>query len=224
MQPFLNKGLVIDKVTYYSVLKDADYHLGRLFKALSKLGLEENTLIIFSSDNGPANYSPGRIAGATAGLKGRKTDLFNGGVNVPCIMRWTGRLSANSVDSTTVLSTVDFLPTFAELAHKKLPDNCQLDGESFAKIFDNQIFTRNKALFWEWKFPYYGNDSFRQNSWVTSAIMDAEWKLLADETRKRIELYFIPDDQFELKNLAATNPKKVKELLNKWDEWKTSLP
>ncbi len=224
MQPFLNKGLVIDKVTYYSVLKDADYHLGRLFKALSKLGLEENTLIIFSSDNGPANYSPGRIAGATAGLKGRKTDLFNGGVNVPCIMRWTGRLSANSVDSTTVLSTVDFLPTFAELAHKKLPDNCQLDGESFAKIFDNQIFTRNKALFWEWKFPYYGNDSFRQNSWVTSAIMDAEWKLLADETRKRIELYFIPDDQFEVKNLAATNPKKVKELLNKWDEWKTSLP
>jgi hypothetical protein len=54
--------------------------------------------------------------------------------------------------------------------------------------------------------------------------MDAEWKLLADETRKRIELYFIPDDQFEVKNLAATNPKKVKELLNKWDEWKTSLP
>nr|WP_161792103.1 sulfatase-like hydrolase/transferase [Pedobacter glucosidilyticus] len=224
MKPFTNKGLERDMEIYYSVLKDADYHIGRLLKALSQLGLDNNTLVIFSSDNGPANYAPARIAGSTAGLKGRKTDLFNGGVNVPCIMRWPGRLPAYKVDSTTVLSLVDFLPTFAELTKKKLSDNHQFDGESFAKIFDNEVFKRTKALYWEWKFPYQGNDIFRQNSWVSSAIMDANWKLLADEARGRIELYDIPNDPYERNNLVETHPEKAKELLNKWNEWKIKLP
>lgn len=224
MKPFINKGLVHDKEIYYSVLKDADHHIGRLLGALKKMGLDKNTLVIFSSDNGPANYAPARIAGSTAGLKGRKTDVFDGGVSVPFIMKWPGHLAVGKVDSTSVLSTVDLLPTFAELAKFKLPHSYHQDGESFAVLFNHQTFKRSKPLFWEWRFPYNGNDSDRQNSWVSIAIRGGDWKLVADKSKNRIELYNIPNDRFEKRDLASTNPQKVKELLAKWDIWKSSLP
>ncbi|GHB75097.1 N-acetylgalactosamine-6-sulfatase [Persicitalea jodogahamensis] len=221
-KPF--KGLIPDKETYYAVLSDADYHVGRLMKALTEMGLDENTLVIFSSDNGPANYAPARIAGSTAGLKGRKTDVFDGGVKVPLIMRWPGHIPAGRVDSTTVLSTVDLLLTFCALAGRRLPADYQPDGESFAAIFSNKPFKRSKPLFWEWRFPYAGDDPYRQNSWVTSAIREGNWKLLADKDRKRIELYDISRDPFERQNLAGGNSKKAQQLLKKWDAWKGELP
>jgi arylsulfatase A-like enzyme len=221
-KPF--KGLNPDKETYYAVLADADFHVGRLLKALTEMGLDENTLVIFSSDNGPANYAPARIAGSTAGLKGRKTDVFEGGVNVPYIMRWPGHIPAGKVDSLTVLSTVDLLPTFCDLAGKRLPSNYQPDGESFAAIFTNKPFRRSKPLFWEWRFPYSGEDPYRQNSWVTSAVRDGNWKLLSDKDRKRTELYDISQDPYELKSFAVTYPGKVRDLIKKWDNWKSELP
>ena len=221
-KPF--KGLEPDKETYYAVLADADYHVGRLLKALTEMGLDENTLVIFSSDNGPANYAPARIAGSTAGLKGRKADVFEGGVNVPFIMRWPGHIPVGKVDSVTVLSAVDLLPTFSELAGEKLPADYKPDGESFAKIFDNKPFIRSKSLYWEWRFPYKGNDSYRQDSWVTCAIRNGDWKLLADKGRKRVELYKISADPFEQNNLAKENPKMVGDLIKEWDAWKSGLP
>ena len=221
-KPFKDKGLVPDKETYYSVLADADFHIGRLMAALTEMGLDENTLVIFSSDNGPANYPPARIAGSTAGLKGRKTEVFEGGVDVPFIVRWPGHVTAGKIDHRSVLSTVDLLPTFCELANQKLPVNYQPDGESFTPVFQNLPFIRTKPLFWEWKFSTKNPNL--PNSWVYLAVRDGDWKLLADEEHKRIELYNIADDQFEKNNMASENSEKVNELLSKWDYWKSGLP
>ncbi|QHV94539.1 sulfatase family protein [Spirosoma endbachense] len=221
-KPF--KGLEPDKETYYSVLADADYHIGRLIDSLAKMGLDDNTLLIFTSDNGPANYAPARIAGSTAGLKGRKTDIFEGGVNVPLIIRWPGHVAAGAVDTLSVLSAVDLLPTFCELAGNKLPKEFKPDGESFANLLQKRPFKRSKPLFWEWRFPYLGTDRNRQNSWANIAVRDGDWKLIANNSINRIELYMISVDPFETKNLANDNPEKVKELLNKWNEWKSGLP
>ncbi|MEO9511241.1 MAG: sulfatase-like hydrolase/transferase [Flavobacteriaceae bacterium] len=216
------KGLHPDKETYYSVLTDADNHVGRLMVALNEMGLDENTLVIFSSDNGPAGYGPSKTAGSTAGLKGRKVDVFQGGVNVPFIIRWPGRVAAGRTDSISVLSTVDLLPTFAELAQKKLPNDYKPDGESFTSILDNKIFKRSKPLFWEWRFP--SDNPNHPTGWVNAAVRNGNWKVLADKEQSRVELYNIKEDKFESQNLFESNKEKVTELLTLWDRWKAELP
>lgn len=213
------QGMAPDKETYYAVLTDSDHHVGRLMAALSEMGLDKNTLVIFSSDNGPAGYGPSKTAGSTAGLKGRKVDIFQGGVNVPFIVRWPGHVDAGKMDSQSVMSAVDLLPTFCELAGKTLPKDYQLDGESFASIFRNVPFERTKPLFWEWRFP-----SNRSNGWVSMAVRHGDWKLLADARRERIELYNIAEDRFESANLASQHSEEVSKLLAMWDDWKIELP
>lgn len=212
------------KETYYSVLTDADFHIGRLMDALQEMDLEKNTLVIFSSDNGPSHGGPGLYAGSTGGLKGRKVDIFQGGVNVPFIARWPRHVAAGKVDNQSLLSAVDLLPTFCELAGKKLPEGYQPDGESFASIFENIPFTRSKPLFWEWRFPIVNDNPYHANRWPSMAIRKGKWKLLANSDIDRIELYDISKDVFESKNLAVQNPGIVKELMALWDEWKSGLP
>ena len=207
-----------DKEKYYAVITDADYHVGRLMKALDEMGMEENTLVIFSSDNGPSpNY-----VGSTAGRKGHKFSLLQGGVNVPFIVRWPGHVRAGLTDSISVMSAVDLLPTFCEVAAKELPEGYEPDGESFASIFENRPFNRSKPIFWEWRNSI--NDPKRPYRWPNLTVRYGDWKLLADKERERIELYNIKEDRFELNNLADSNSEKSEELIAMWDQWKSTLP
>ncbi|MEO9571954.1 MAG: sulfatase-like hydrolase/transferase [Polaribacter sp.] len=216
-KPF--KDLSRSKETYYAVLKDADFHVGRLLKSLSEMGLDENTLVIFSSDNGPAGYGPSLKAGSTAGLKGRKVDIYDGGVVVPFIVKWKNHVKANKVDSTSVLSTVDLLPTFAHLAEIELPKNYNIDGENIASILENKNFKRTKPLFWEWRFPKIGT-----NHWAEGAVRKGDWKMLFNDKINKIELYNITKDPFENNNLIENNNQIVSELKSLWNNWKKDLP
>jgi len=216
-KPF--KGLSPSKETYYAVLKDADYHIGRLLEYIEKSDLDENTLIIFSSDNGPANYGPSKEAGSTAGLKGRKVDIFQGGVVVPFIVKWKNHVKENQIDSTSVLSTVDLLPTFAKLADIKVPENYNIDGENIATIFDNKNFNREKPLFWEWRFP-----NLNTNHWAEGAVRKGDWKLLFNDKMDRIELYNIVKDPFEEFDKSEENQQIVINLKHNWMDWKKELP
>ncbi|KGL62222.1 sulfatase S1-22 family [Polaribacter sp. Hel1_85] len=213
------KGLSPSKETYYAVLKDADFHVGRLLESLSEMGLDENTLVIFSSDNGPAAYGASLKAGSTGGLKGRKVDIYEGGVVVPFIVKWKNRVAANKVDSTSVLSAVDLLPTFANLAQIELPKNYGVDGENIASILDNKSFERTKPLFWEWRFP-----KVKTNHWAEGAVRKGDWKLLFNDKINKVELYNIPKDPFEKNNLAENNIQIVNELKSLWKNWKKDLP
>ena len=213
------KGLSPSKETYYAVLKDADFHVGRLLKSLTEMGLDENTLIIFSSDNGPAAYGPSLKAGSTAGLKGRKIDIYEGGVVVPFIVKWKNHVKANTVDSTSVLSSVDLLPTFASLAEIDLPKDYNIDGENIKSILDNHNFKRTKPLFWEWRFP-----KVNSNHWAQGAVRKDDWKLLFNEKINKVELYNISKDPFEKENVSEKNKQIVNELKSLWKNWKKELP
>ena len=213
------KGLSPSKETYYAVLKDADFHVGRLLKSLTEMGLDENTLIIFSSDNGPAAYGPSLKAGSTAGLKGRKVDIYEGGVVVPFIVKWKNHVKANTVDSTSVLSSVDLLPTFASLAEIDLPKDYNIDGENIKSILDNHNFKRTKPLFWEWRFP-----KVNSNHWAQGAVRKDDWKLLFNEKINKVELYNISKDPFEKENVSEKNKQIVNELKSLWKNWKKELP
>ncbi len=209
-----------DKETYYAVLTDADYHIGRLLDYLEKINAEENTLILFSSDNGPAAYGPSKAAGSTAGLRGRKVDIFQGGVNVPFIAYQKGKTAVGKTDSTSVLSAVDLLPTFCELANIDLPKDYQPDGESFANIFNGETFQRTKPLFWDWRFSRPNS----KNQWAAGAVRFGDWKLLTNKDRTRTELYNIVHDPFEENNVAEEGIEKVKELLILLEAWQKELP
>jgi len=213
------KGLSPSKETYYAVLKDADYHIGRLLASITEMGLDDNTLIIFSSDNGPAAYGPSLEAGSTAGLKGRKVDILQGGIAVPFIVKWKNHVQENKVDSTSVLSTVDLLPTFASLAQTELPKDYAIDGENIRTILENNTFERTKPLFWEWRFP-----QVKTNHWAEAAVRDGDWKLLFNEKISRYELYNISKDPFEKHNVAENNKQLVNELKGLWKAWKKELP
>ncbi len=212
----------VDKETYYAVLTDADFHIGRLLDELKAMGLEENTLVLFSSDNGPAGYKPALSAGSTGGLRGRKTNLFQGGVNVPFIMRWPGKIEAGAVNSCSVLAAVDLLPTFVELGGGTLPEGYEPDGESFASFFGTNKFKRTKPIYWDWRFssPKSSDDT----KWVAGAVRDGEWKLVADKNKARVELYNIANDPNETTDLAADNAEVVKDLLAKLTTWQETLP
>ncbi|WP_372772287.1 sulfatase [Mangrovibacterium sp.] len=223
-EPYKNKNLDPDKETYFSVLTDADLHIGRLMDALSEMGLDDNTLVLFSSDNGPAHYPPALIAGSTGGLKGRKADIFQGGVNVPFIVRWPGHVDAGEVENESVLSTVDLLPTFCELAQIDLPESYLPDGESFSSIFENVPFERTKPLFWDWHFGRVSDNPTQVNQWPENAVRYGEWKLYYNSKIERTELYNIKYDRFEENDLAGNNPEKVAELMELLVSWKSGLP
>ena len=123
---------------YASVLSHADDRIGEVLDALDRLNLADNTLVVFSSDNGPARGKPNTplalsydtatgagfgIAaskGITAGRKGYKASLFEGGINVPFIVRWPGKVAADKVDNRLMISSVDLLPTFCEVAKAQI--------------------------------------------------------------------------------------------------------
>ena len=129
-----------DKI-YASVLSHADDRIGEVLDALDRLKLADNTLVIFSSDNGPARaarptelalmhdtatgagYGIAAAKGITGGRKGYKAALFEGGIGVPFIARWPGKIAAGKVDDSSLISAVDLLPTFCEIAGAKLPDD-----------------------------------------------------------------------------------------------------
>lgn len=223
-EPYKSKNLHPDKETYFSVLTDADFHIGRLLKALEEMELDDNTIMIFSSDNGPAHYPPALIAGSTGGLKGRKADIFQGGVNVPFIIRWPGHVTPGEVDGQSVLSTVDLIPTFCELAQKELPEGYQPDGESFASIFENVPFQRTKPLFWDWRFARVSDNPRQINQWPENAVRYGDWKLYYNAAIDRTELYNIAKDRFEKNNEAENQPEKVEELMELLTAWKATLP
>ena len=227
---------------YASVLSHADDRIGEVLDTLDRLKLADNTLVIFSSDNGPARaVGPAELTlqydtatgagwgiaaskGITGGRKGYKSALFEGGIGVPFIARWPGRIAAGKVDTTSLLSAVDLLPTFCELAGATLPESYQPDGISqVAALMGNGESTRDKPLFWKMQSGWPIQKA-RPYHWVSWAIVHENWKLLANRDHSYAELYDLAADPFEKTNLADQNPDVAERLLGRLDNWKATLP
>jgi N-acetylgalactosamine-6-sulfatase len=230
------KDLDEQKQVYASVIAQGDAEVGLILDTLKELGLDEKTLVIFSSDNGPENTGraakketddastgPGLSSyysvGETAGLKGQKRSLYSGGVRVPCIARWPGVVPAGQVDRSTVLTAVDLLPTFCELAGAALPADYQPDGQSILPALKGEPFARSKPIFWEWA-PANSSEA----TWPNLGIREGEWKMLYNGKLGRTELYNIHEDWAEQTDRSAAYPEVVATLKRKLLAWKASLP
>ena len=210
---------------YYAAATAADAQIGRLLDKLDELGLAENTVVIFSSDNGPeeiliSNASHSGI-GSPGPFRGRKRSLYEGGVRLPFIVRWPTGSPAGRVDSTTVLSAVDFLPSLCRLAGVALAADVDLDGEDMSAALRGQPAERAKPLMWEWRFGVYGHVLNRS---PMLSIRQGRWKLLMNPDRSRVELYDIPADPSELNNLADRHSEVVARLSERLLAWQATLP
>ena len=232
MQQFAN--LSEQEQVYAAVVAEYDARIGELFATLKELGIDGNTLVVFSSDNGPEITGNTKITednstgpglgtfysvGETGGLKGRKRSLFAGGVRIPFLVRWPSVVSAGGIDKTTELATVDLLPTFLELAGARYPENYQADGVSIVSSIRGESFSRQKPIFWDWRFS-----SDRTDFWPSAAVQEGNWKLLTNNKLGRTELYNIASDWAEQKDVSTENPEKLKELLGKLETFQETLP
>lgn len=231
LQRFKNKkpGKYHNDPLYAACIYDYDESVGQLLAHIKKLGLDKNTLVIFTSDNGGTNITPQEP------LRGNKGAFYEGGIREPFIARWPGIIAAGSVNNTPI-GNIDFYPTFAALAQVKLPASKVLDGENILPLFTGKQATKRDKLYWH--FPGYldrpvirPRDSLFRTRPVSVMrkgdfkifLYHEEW-LLDGGFEKRAtnnskELYNLKVDEGERNNIAASNPKKRDEMLTDLLNW-----
>lgn len=185
------------RATYAAMVHQLDADVGKINQLIDLLGLSNNTLIVFTSDNGPeSNGKHGcdpEFFNSTAGLRGVKRSLYEGGLKVPFIAKWAGTITAGQ--STNHIGAMwDILPTFAEMANVDVPQS--LDGISILPLFkrDSLKQKKHKNLYWEFH---------RLNRESVLAYREGKWKVVYYYGQNRIELYDLEIDPFEINDVSV---------------------
>jgi arylsulfatase A len=189
---------------HHANVTQMDHAFGMLMEALEQQQLSADTMVFFTSDNGPEGdglHSPGR--GSSGGLRGRKRDLHEGGIRVPGIVRWPGHLPAGSTCEAPIIGS-DFMPTCLTLADATAPKGRVLDGVDVmpALIGKKRSIERAQPLFWRLHMA--------PNAKIAMRLGD--WKILADEELKQFELYDLQKDPQETTDLQSSQPERFAEL------------
>jgi arylsulfatase A-like enzyme len=187
--------------TYAEMVQRLDLQVGRLLDALDRLGLEENTVVVFTSDNGGERFSD------VWPFTGRKTELLEGGIRVPTIVRWPGRTRAGST-STEAIMSMDWMPTFLAAAGVQLDSRVSLDGWDIGATLSGGTLSE-RSLFWRYK--YRGQEAARIGNWKYLKIGDNSF------------LFDIARDPMERANLKARRPEVFDELKSAFDRWNASM-
>ncbi len=214
---------------FIAVLRAMDRQIGRLVTAVDELGLDKRTLIIVTSDNGPTAwpryYEQGiEPPGSTGGDRGRKWSLYEGGIRMPLIVRWPGRIAPGTVDDTTVITAVDYYRTVCRLAGITPPD-VGWDGEDMSAALLGQPQQRNLPIFWEYgRTPDYLRPGLEHDQSPNLAMRDGEWKFLVNADRSRPELYNLNADPRESRNLLNDELHRAAAMQQLLLGWWNTLP
>jgi len=217
--------------TYAAMIASVDESVGRVMKTLDELKLADNTVLIFTSDNGGVGgYTREGLRGKgdenditdNAPLRSGKGSLYEGGTRVPFVVRWPGVVKPGTACDVPGIH-VDMYPTLLDITGTAAPASYPLDGESLAPLFrDSSASLKRTAIYQH--FPGYLG--FGKNSWRTTPvglIEVGDWKLMEFFEDSRLELYNLKDDIGEQHNLATENPAKTKELHDQMLAWRTSV-
>jgi arylsulfatase A-like enzyme len=189
--------------TYATMVRQMDEGIGRVLEAIRATGADENTLVVFTSDNGGERFSD------TWPLLGKKMDLLEGGIRVPYIVRWPARVKPGG--STAQLAiTMDWMPTFLAAAGAGADPRYPLDGMDLLPILSDPATTVERELFWRMKFR------------DQKAMRSGDWKYLSIEGYEY--LFNLSQDERERANVAKRQPQKLLELKKKYLAWEASLP
>jgi arylsulfatase A len=213
-----NKGAF--EPVYAAMIETLDQAVGQLLRKIDSLGLAENTIVLFTSDNGGLHVPEGDHRKITHNRPYRagKGFVYEGGLRIPLIVRWPGKVPANRIVSEPVINT-DWTPTFLEIA--EIPANEQFDGVSivpiFAPVLSGKTKSATRSFFWH--FPHYTN----QGSSPAGAVRDGDWKLIEHYDDGRIELFNLSTDLSERRNLAEGERERVKELRGALAKWRETI-
>ncbi len=205
---------------YAAMIESVDQNINRLMLALESRGLSQNTVVVFYSDNGGMG-----VVTSQHPLRGSKGMLYEGGIRVPLIVRWPGRIKPGI--SEAPVTGIDFYPTLLELAGIASPLNTSTDGISFAPLLLGKQLPERDIF---WHFPAYleaySGDASHKDPFRTtpvSVIRSGNFKLLEFYEDGRKELYNLKQDIGETTNLAGSNPAKAGELSRKLAAWKKKV-
>lgn len=205
---------------FHPVLAELDKQIGRLLDGLKARGLEENTVVIFTSDNGALPTFDGARSG---GFRGSKLQLWEGGIRMPFIVRWPGRVPAGRVEDRAISIAVDLFPTIAAIAGATLPREHRLDGMDVSAVWKGGAAPKRGPLFWE-----YGRNGesfkFGNDRSPNVAVRRDNWKLLINADGSDAQLYDLATDVKEAHNVAGAKPEVARELTRLALEWRGSLP
>lgn len=183
-----------DVAQHHGNVTQLDAAFGKLMRTLAELGLAENTLVVFTSDNGPEGQgNNGRTRGSTGGLRGRKRSLYQGGIRVPGIMRWAGQIPAGSTSEQPIIGS-DLFVSVLKATGVEPPKDRVLDGTDVAPAWKQQPIDRKIPMYWR----YHGAGKLQ------IAIRDGDWNLLATPDLKTFELYDLKKDPTQTRDLVET--------------------
>ncbi len=218
-KPYLEKGVPQTMANFYGMITNIDENMGRLMTRLKELNLEDNTILIFSTDNGiaagaaPKATEEGTWTGFNAGMRGTKASEYEGGHRVPFFIRWPGGHLDGGRDVDQLTAHIDVLPTFIDLAGLTKPEGPPIDGTSLAPILggDQEALRDRTLLVHSQRIPY-------PEKWRKSAVMTERWRLI-----NGAELYDLTTDPGQRNDIAAEHEDVVEQLRGDYERWWTSL-
>jgi len=212
-----------DNATYAGMVKSIDDSLGNIVKQLDALNLSNNTIIVFTSDNGGESTKTTAYGGkATSNLplKAGKCWLYEGGIRVPLVVKWPGKIAANSSSAHAVTGT-DHYPTLLNLASLPLQPEHHIDGQSYANILLNKNQSARSPMFWHFKTQ--GHLARVCGTPSGTVINDGTYKLINWYDSGNVELYNIDKDIGETKNISQENPQVTQQLMKKLARWQSDM-
>jgi arylsulfatase A len=233
---YVDVAKTTEQAEYFANVANIDAAVGNFMKGLKDLGVDKNTLVIFTSDNGPETlnrYKNAKRSYGTPGpLRGMKLWTTEAGFRVAGIMRWPAKIEAGQT-VTEPVSSLDFLPTFYELAGTQPPADLQLDGTSFLPALQGKPLVREKPLLWVF---------YRALNERRVAMRDGDWKVLArlsidplrfvnkeneelvkNATLSDFQLFHVVNDTDESEDLSESNPEKLAELKERLEKYYNEL-
>lgn len=210
--------LIQDDPAYAGMVQSVDESVGRILEGLRELGLEEDTIVLFMSDNGGLSTVAGNQMGPTTNepLRAGKGWLYEGGIREPMIIRWPGMVAGGSVSEEPVQST-DFFPTMLEMAGLPPMPELHRDGMSLVPLLKEEGGVERETLFWH--FPHYHGSGNRPSG----AVRMGQWKLIEWFEDGAVELYDLQDDPGEEHDLSESEPAKTRELLERLKQWREEV-
>ena len=216
-EPFLKPYGSDINAKYMGNITQLDFALGKLLDELDALGLADNTLFIFTSDNGPEGQG-GETGGSTGGLRGRKRDDFEGGIRVPGIVRWPGHIKPGTVSDIPVIGS-DIFATVLDAVGIPLPNDRTIDGVSMLPAFEGKALERKVPMFWR---------THVSKADCRVAIRIGDWKVVGNETMDTFLLFNVMEDPWEKYNVAEAHPEKFSEMKEKlfevWEDIQAEGP
>lgn len=206
---------------FIPVLAELDRQIGRLICSLENMGLTENTIIVFTSDNGP---SPSFKSKRSSGYRGEKNSLYEAGIRMPFIIKYPKKIKPGTINSESVICSIDLYPSLCSMVGINMEQGISVDGQDFSDVLlGNSCRKRDGDLMWDFGRNEYFNfpkDGYHRSPHL--AIRRGEWKLLVNSDGSDIQLYNLENDGFEENDIAENNKDIVKVLSRTVIDWYNS--